>query len=85
MQLPKPPIKTMTDFIIFCFVSIVMIVILISGVTVAIIAIFYPNRDISAAIQILGNILTTLLGVVFGFIGGRAYSKVENKEKKSED
>jgi hypothetical protein len=81
MPFPKPPIKTMTDFILFCFISIVMIVILISGITVGIIAIFYPNRDISAAIEILGNILSTLLGVVFGFIGGRAYGKVENKSE----
>lgn len=85
MPFPKPPIKTMTDFVVFCFVSVVIIIIVISTVSTAIIVIFYPDRDVSTAVQILSSILTTLLGALFGFMGGRGYNKVEHKEKESKE
>jgi len=70
MVLPKPPIKTITDFVVFCFVTVVIIGLLISFITIASISIF-TDRDVSQAFAAMSDIMTTLIGALVGFIAGK--------------
>lgn len=84
MGLPKPPIKTMPDFIVFCFISVVVIILLLATTGIILIAIFDPERDQSTAIKVLGNVLTTLVGALLGYLARKGSERTE-QEKESKD
>ena len=85
MVLPKPPIKNMTDFVVFCFVSVVTSILLLVGVALAILAFTDPDRDTSQSIGILADIMTTLIGALVGFIAGKGSGRSEVHEEQAEE
>jgi len=78
--LPKPPIKNMTDFIVFAFVSIVAFVILAATVGLFIDMIVDPEGDRSSLVNAIADIVTTLVGALVGFLAGKGQGHVEARE-----
>lgn len=83
-ELPKPPIRTMTDFVVFCFVSIVALLLLVAGVGVSILAFTNPDRDTSTTVSALADIVTTLIGALVGFIAGKGSGRQEVQDELRE-
>jgi uncharacterized membrane protein YdjX (TVP38/TMEM64 family) len=83
-QLPRPPINTMTDFVVFAFVSLVVGVILVAVVSVSIIEIVNPQTDTSPIVSSLLDIVTTLIGALVGFIAGKGSGRAEVHEQLGE-
>lgn len=84
MALPKPPINTMTDFVVFAFVSIVVTILLMATVGVFISSIVDPEGDRSSLINALADICTTLIGALVGFIAGKGQGHAEAREAEDE-
>jgi len=79
MPLPRPPVRNMTDFVVFCFVFIVTTGLLISFLTIAGMAIF-TDKDLAQAFGAMSDILTTLIGSLVGFIAGKSAAREEDRE-----
>jgi len=84
MPLPKPPIKNMTDFVVFCFITIVAIILVTAVAGVFISAVLNPEGDRSALVSALGDITTTLIGALVGFIAGKGQGHAEAREQEDE-
>jgi hypothetical protein len=82
--LPKPPINTMTDFVVFCFVSIVVIILLVATVGLFVNTLTDPEGDRSALTNALSDIVTTLIGALVGFIAGKGSGKSEAHEEQNQ-
>jgi len=67
----------MTDFVVFCFVSIVVVVLLLSAVGLFVLTFADPGRDTSQIVGILADIMTTLIGALVGFIAGKGSGRAE--------
>jgi hypothetical protein len=77
VEVPKPPIGTMTDFVVFAFVSIVAILLLVAGIGVGVLAFTDPDRDTSQTVNALADIVTTMIGALIGFIAGKGSGRSE--------
>jgi hypothetical protein len=82
MIAPKPPIKNMTDFVVFCFVSIVAIILVTAVFGVLLDAVLRPNNDRSTVVNALADITTTLIGALVGFIAGKGSGHAEAREEQ---
>ena len=73
------------DEIVVLFITFLVgfiAVVLVLGAFVA--AFLAPESDISPVGELLANILTTLVGVIVGYIGGRAVSVQQSKTPPEE-
>ena len=84
MVLPKPPIKTMTDFVVFCFVTVVSVFLIGTGTTLLVFAFLNPKQDFSQVLNVLFDIMTTLIGSLIGFIAGKGQGRSEVREEQVE-
>ena len=85
MALPKPPINTMTDFVVFAFVSIVVIILSTTVVGLLVLAIVQPDVDRSTLVGSLVDIMTTIIGALIGFIAGKGQGRSEVHDEQAED
>jgi hypothetical protein len=74
----------MTDFVVFCFVSIVVVLLFLSAATIAIISVTDPGRDQSAVVNAISDIITTLIGALVGFIAGKGSGRAEVHDEQAE-
>lgn len=81
-MIPKPPVKNMTDFVVFCFVTIVAIILITGVFGVMIDAVIRPDHDRSAVVNALADITTTLIGALVGFIAGKGSGHAEAREEQ---
>jgi hypothetical protein len=65
------------DVVVVLFSAMVCLSVVIGTLTVIIAKIIHPQVDISRATEIIGNVLTTVVGALVGFVGGRATGKSE--------
>jgi len=85
MALPKPPINSMTDFVVFCFVSIVVIILSTTVIGLLVLAIVQPDVDRSKLVGSLVDIMTTIIGALIGFIAGKGQGRSEVHDEQAED
>lgn len=92
MALPQPPIKNMTEFVVFVFVTIVGLLLTFTAVITSIVALLNPERDYSTIQNTIFDILTTIIGALIGFIAGKGAGRaevhdehVEREETKRKD
>jgi len=85
MALPKPPINTMTDFVVFAFVSIVVIIMSTTVIGLLVLAIVQPDVDRSTLVGSLVDIMTTIIGALIGFIAGKGQGRSEVHDEQAED
>jgi hypothetical protein len=52
-------------------------IILMAGLGAIILKVLHPDIDIQRGVEALTNIVTTVVGALVGFIGGRAQGKME--------
>jgi hypothetical protein len=72
----------MTDFVVFSFVTIVVIM-LVGGVSAFIILSFKdPDRDMSRGIAIFSDITTSLISALVGFLAGKGQGAAEAQERE---
>jgi uncharacterized membrane protein len=83
VALPRPPINTMTDFVVFAFVSIVVMVLFVSVVGVLVLAIVQPETDRSTLVNSLVDIVSTLIGALVGFIAGKGQGRSEVHDEQA--
>ena len=83
-MIPRPPVNNMTDFVVFCFVSIVTITLILTAVSLVVFAFVDPNRDTSQIVGILADVMTTLIGALVGFIAGKGSGKAEVHDELNE-
>lgn len=76
MPLPVPPIKTMTDFVVFAFVTIVVLMLMGTLATVIVLTVT-TERDLSQIQGTLSDIVNTLIGALVGFIAGKGQGRSE--------
>lgn len=84
MALPQPPIKNMTEFVVFTFVSIVAVMLLFTTIGVAIVSTLNPDRDYSSITSSLTDILTTIIGALIGYIAGKGSGRAEVHDEARE-
>jgi hypothetical protein len=77
VPLPQPPVKNMTEFVVFCFVSIVALILTLTTVFTLVLQAMNPDRDYSATTGTLTDILTTIIGALIGFIAGKGSGRAE--------
>ena len=85
MALPKPPINTMTDFVVFAFVSVVVIILTATVVGLLVLAVVQPDVDRSTLVGSLVDIVTTIIGALIGFIAGKGQGRSEVHDEQAED
>jgi hypothetical protein len=83
VALPKPPINTMTDFVVFAFVSIVVIILSTTVVGLLVLAIVQPDVDRSTLVGSLVDIMTTIIGALIGFIAGKGQGRSEVHDEQA--
>lgn len=81
-MIPKPPIQSMTDFVVFCFVTIVAIILVTAVVGVVVDGVVNPDSDQATIVNALSDITTTLIGALIGFIAGKGSGKAEAQDEE---
>lgn len=69
--------RNTTDIVVILMTGMVGVVLLLATLGIIIGKIVNPESDISAGSEAVGNITTTIVGALMGFIGGRATGKLE--------
>lgn len=81
-KFPKPPVNNMTDFVVFCFISIVTFVLVSAVLGMLLSVIFNPEGDRATIIAILADITTSLISALVGFIAGKGQGHAEAAEER---
>lgn len=69
--------RSAIDIVIIVMSMMVTGVVLLTVIGVCLIRFYHPETDVKGAAQIIGNVVTTIVGALVGFIGGRAQGKME--------
>jgi hypothetical protein len=69
--------RSTVDTVVVILAATVGMVLIISTLGVVIGRMLFPQADYRGGAEALGNITTTLVGALVGFIGGRAQGKFE--------
>jgi len=62
----------------------VAVVVVLAVIGILILKIIHPEADTTKGAEIIANMITTIIGALVGFIGGRAYGRGENGNGKKE-
>jgi hypothetical protein len=71
----------MTEFVIFCFVSIVVFSLGLSVIGLFIFEIINPDEDRSVVIGTLSDIINTIIGALIGYLAGKGQGKAEAQDE----
>lgn len=63
--------RSTADLIVLYLAGLIGVVLVVVVVALAIDAVAHPNADIGAAVGRVADLVTTLLGVVIGYLAGR--------------
>ena len=67
------------DIVVVILAATVGLTVMLVVLGVIMLRLFRPEVDVKGAGAVIGNILTTLVGALVGFIGGRATGKMEER------
>ena len=84
MAFPRPPVKSMTDFIVFAFVSIVVFILAAAAGSLLFSAIFRPEEDTSQLVTILADVTTSLIAALVGFLAGKGQGRTDAEDAQKE-
>jgi uncharacterized membrane protein len=76
--------RTTIEIIVLVFTAVVSIAVLSLVIGSVLLRLIHPGAEMKPAAELVTNILSTIVGALVSFIGGRAYGKWEaqNGEKK---
>lgn len=73
--------RSTTDIVVVIFTLMVSISVILLTVGLIIAKMTKPSLDIRGASELLANVVTTVVGALVGFIGGRAAGRAEANNK----
>jgi hypothetical protein len=71
--------RSTIDVVVILMTSMVGLTLVLIVVGAIILKLERPEIDLKGAGQVVGNILTTLVGALVGFVGGRATGRMEER------
>jgi len=74
--------RSAIDIVIILMTAMVAAVLVISTLAISIGRMIHPEADFKSGAEVIGNIVTTVVGALVGFIGGRATGKLEANGKE---
>jgi putative flippase GtrA len=76
--------RTTTEIVVLMFSCVVCFSLLFLVVGAVLLRLMHPTAEMKPAAELVTNIISTIIGALVGFIGGRAAAKSEvmNGEKK---
>jgi hypothetical protein len=77
-----PTQRSTIDLVVIILTLMVAITIVFSAVGLVVGKIFNPALDIEPGAKFIGNALTTIIGALVGFMGGRATGRLEANGSK---
>lgn len=83
MPLPTPPIKSMGDFIVFAFVTIVTLI-LLSSAAGLLYTVIFTDRDVSAWVSVMADITMSLVSALIGFLAGKGQGRMDVDQERRE-
>lgn len=81
MPIPRPPINSMADFVVFAFVGICVMLLLLVGVGAIVWVFVDPDADITGILIGLSDIVGALISALVGFLAGRGQGRVETHQE----
>jgi hypothetical protein len=69
--------RSTIDIVVILLTSIVGLTMLSVVIGVILLRLLRPEVDVKGAGSVIGNVLTTLVGALVGFVGGRATGRME--------
>jgi hypothetical protein len=72
--------KSTTDTVVLMFTILICLVMIIITTGTIIAKVFRPELDVARAAEAINNMLSTIVGALVGFIGGRAHGRIEQQE-----
>jgi hypothetical protein len=80
--IPRPPKpKNTVEFIVEVFIIIVTSFLMGSIITVFLLIAFRPETDVGPLINVLADIMTTLIGALIGYMAGKGSSRIDVEEE----
>lgn len=76
--------RSTTDIVVIIFALMISVLMVILGLGLIYVKMKMPSLDIKSASELFGNVVTTVVGALVGFIGGRATGKYEAMNGKEE-
>jgi hypothetical protein len=67
------------DIVVILLTATVGLTMVLVVAGVIMLRLFRPEVDVKGAGTVIGNVLTTLVGALVGFVGGRATGRMEEK------
>lgn len=75
--------RSAADVVVIIFAAVVSLVLIVTLIGSIILKLVHPGIDLGKVSDFMTNTLTTLVGALVGFIGGRAYGKTESNGAKT--
>lgn len=63
--------RTTGDLLIMAIASTICFAVLASGAAVALLAIIQPERNLAPMVNMIGDVVNTMIGLLAGFLAGR--------------
>ena len=77
-----PKARSAADIVVILFAAMVTLTCVIVGLGLVVARIMHPEANLHGGVELLTNILTTVVGALVGFIGGRATGRYEQQNGK---
>lgn len=84
-KLPRPPINNMTEFVVFCFVTVVVLMLIGTTAALVALAIIDPEGDRGALVNILTDTMNTIIGALIGFVAGKGQGRSEVHDEQAQE
>ena len=85
----RPPIRNMTDYVVWAFVVIVAVILLVTAIGSIVWVFISPTADISGVLKALADIVSAIISALIGFMAGRGTGREEThreyREKDEQD
>jgi len=75
--------RSTIDIVVILLTATIGVILTLTLLGILLLKILHPDMDTSRGGEAVGNILTTIVGALVGFIGGRATGKYEQQNGKS--
>lgn len=73
-----------SDLVVVWLAAVVGFVVIIGVLGLVALKIADPDGDVDSTVEVIGSVITTMLGAVIGFIGGRAVGVNQGTADKDE-
>jgi hypothetical protein len=77
--------RPISDLLVLMITFTVCFSVVISGMTIAVIAFFHPDTDVSLWTSKVSGIINTMVGLLAGFLAGRTTAKNGNTKTDESD